>query len=203
MISMFSEGLLNLPPLPTMKWNDYYWLSSIMLTSWAGFQSRQGPYDSIDEAKISDGSTQLIVHTPDKKPHRPSTQQIAAYSHLMEQQDYITDSLLQAILSRYPTWRKEYEEDYGTEEANEVVPPIQSPEQLKNLIGLGIIHIHTVAKDGVAYVGFELGCNWEEEHGLGVMTHNGRVIDIGSVDFALEDWIARQDAEKGSTIDQA
>jgi len=187
---------LNLPPLPALKWNDYFWVTSVLLTSWAGFQSRQGPYGAIDELITSDGSITMMVHTPNNEPSTPSNEQIAAYQHLIERQEPIRDSLLQAILAEYPTWREEYA-DSSAEDAEEVMPDIQRPEQLKELIGLGIVHIHTVAKDGIAYVGYEFGSNWEEEHGLGAMTHAGRVVNIGSADRAILKGIAKRDAEKG------
>ncbi len=46
-------------------------------------------------------------------------------------------------------------------------------------------------------MGYEFGSNWEEEHGLGAMTHAGRVVDIGGGDTAILEWIAKEDAEKG------
>jgi hypothetical protein len=198
MDASIDRDTLSLPPLPTLKWDDYSWVTSIMLPSWEGFQSRQGPYNSIDELITSDGSITLMLHTPDNEPSTLSIEQVVAYQHLIEHQEYIRDSLLQAIFAEYPTWQEEYALDFSAEEAEEVMPHIQSPEQLKDLIGLSIVHIHTDAKDGIAYVGYEFGCNWEEEHGLGAMTHAGRVVDIGGADTAILEWIAEQDADKGA-----
>jgi len=42
-------------------------------------------------------------------------------------------------------------------------------------------------KDGFTHVGFGFTCKWDEEHALGVLTHKGRVIDVGSVDRAFTD----------------
>lgn len=40
-------------------------------------------------------------------------------------------------------------------------------------------------------MGFELDCNWDEEHGLGVLMHKNRVVKVGQADVsfgcALED----------------
>jgi hypothetical protein len=71
------------------------------------------------------------------------------------------------------------------------------------LVGLGVIHILPVALDDVAYTGFEFGCNWDEEHGLGVMMHQSRIVEfpehgIGKVngaDLASEEWLAEEDAK--------
>jgi hypothetical protein len=63
------------------------------------------------------------------------------------------------------------------------------------LIGLSSVHVLSVAKDGIAYIGFEFGCTWDGEHGLGVMTHRDRVIEVGGADTSFLAWIAEQDAE--------
>jgi hypothetical protein len=52
-------------------------------------------------------------------------------------------------------------------------------------MGLSTVHILNDGKDGLAYVGFELGCTWEEEHGLGVMSLGDRIIEVGSAEDAF------------------
>jgi hypothetical protein len=67
---------------------------------------------------------------------------------------------------------------------------------LKPLVGLTCVHILSVSRDGVAYVGFELGCKWDAEHGAGVMTHRSRVLVTGQASESFVDWCARKDAER-------
>ena len=50
--------------------------------------------------------------------------------------------------------------------------------------------------EGAAYVGYEFGCAWEEEHGLGLMMHQGRIVAMGGADTAILEWIAEKDAQK-------
>lgn len=54
--------------------------------------------------------------------------------------------------------------------------------------------VHAVVRDGAAYVGYEFACAWDEEHGLGAMTHRDRVVAVGQADVAILEWIAEQDA---------
>ena len=61
--------------------------------------------------------------------------------------------------------------------------------------GLSNVHVLRVARDGIAYVGFEFGCAWEEEHGLGVMMHRDRVVAAGGADVSFLEWIAEEDAK--------
>jgi hypothetical protein len=75
---------------------------------------------------------------------------------------------------------------YGSEQ----MPPLRQPDELKQLIGLSIVHVLETPKDGLTCVGFEMGCDWDPEHGLGVLTHDGKVTAIGSADAAFRDYFA-------------
>jgi len=48
-------------------------------------------------------------------------------------------------------------------------------------------------KDNFAYTGFELGCDWDEEHGIGVMMHKKRVVVIGQVYISFNPWVTTED----------
>lgn len=59
--------------------------------------------------------------------------------------------------------------------------PYQAPQPsaaLPDSISLQV-HIHPREKSRVGYVGLQFGCTWDVEHGLGVMMHNDRVVDLG------------------------
>jgi hypothetical protein len=62
------------------------------------------------------------------------------------------------------------------------------------LIGLHDVYVHQVLKDGLPYVGYEFGCTWDGEHGLGVLVHGTRVVEVGGAQTAMTLWIAKQDA---------
>jgi hypothetical protein len=55
------------------------------------------------------------------------------------------------------------------------------------------VHVLQLLKDGVPYVGFEFGCRWDEEHGLGVLLHGTRVVEIGDAQTSFTLWIASED----------
>ena len=48
-------------------------------------------------------------------------------------------------------------------------------------------------KDNFAYIGFEFGCEWDEEHGLGVMMHKDSVVVIGQADTSFDSWVTFND----------
>jgi hypothetical protein len=64
---------------------------------------------------------------------------------------------------------------------------------MRSLVGLSTVHVLPVARDGVAYLGFEFGCVWDTEHGAGVMTHLDRVVATGQAAVSLTERIAEQD----------
>jgi hypothetical protein len=65
---------------------------------------------------------------------------------------------------------------------------VSDPADLRPLIGLSSVHVLNVAHNGMACMGLEFGCVWDEEHGAGVMTHNGGVIATGQPDCSFMEW---------------
>ena len=52
------------------------------------------------------------------------------------------------------------------------------------------IFVHPTVWNGIAYVGFSFSATWEPEHGVGVMVHDRRVVEVGNADTAFTSWIA-------------
>jgi glutamine amidotransferase-like uncharacterized protein len=165
---------------------------TIQLPAWAGFQSRKGAYGSADGQEKSDGLVKLIVGG-DMVLDNPEVTQVhvEAYNYLVQNQEGIRDAILTALLAQY----KELQEDYGyyDEDAASVMPDVNDVSQFKSLIGLSTVHLMNVSKDGTAYIGYEFGCSWDDEHGLGFMTHKDRVIKIGGADTSFLTWVAKED----------
>lgn len=180
------------PPFPPLQWDGYSWVGQMTLESWRGFQSRQGPYDSVSSLEESDGSTQLNLEMRDEKQPSASPEQAVAFQYLLDNQEEIRDAILQAIFDTYPKWQQEL--GYDEDEAAQFMPDLANATHLKSLMGLSWLHILKVHKEGAAYVGFEFGCTWEDEHGLGVLTHKNRIVDLGYADTAFIGWNAERDA---------
>jgi len=58
------------------------------------------------------------------------------------------------------------------------------------------INVHQIEKAGVPYVGYQFSCKWDEEHGLGVLMHGDRVVEIGGAETAFTLWIAERDLKR-------
>ena len=188
-----TDDHLTIDPFPPLKWDRFLWTGSITLTSWSGFQSRLGSYGAVSSARASDGTAGLNVSTPDNKQVTPSPEQAEAMRHLLAHESTVRDAVLASILRDYPAMRESY--GYDDDEAEELMPEVTEAGQFRSLLGLSNVHVLAVAKDGTAYVGFEFGCTWDTEHGLGIMTHRGRVVEVGGADTSFLEWIAERDVE--------
>jgi hypothetical protein len=181
------EDRLQMPPFQNLKWEDYHWTGSIVLPTWAGFRMPKHVGD-VYKDKESDGTAKLVVETADKERTPPTAEQAAAFQHLLDNEAAVTGAILQAIYSYYIEEQLAY--GYEEDEKEEFMPDIEQPNQLKQLIGLYRIHVLSDGKDHVPYIGFELGCTWDPEHDLGVMTHAGQVLVVQDGEAAFTPWIA-------------
>lgn len=105
----------------------------------------------------------------------------------------IKTSVLTALLEIYPAIKEQY--GYDPEDAVKYTPDITSIDDFKKVIGITTIHFLPVSREGIAYTGYSFSCNWDEEHGLGIITHKERIIEIGGADTAFLEWVAEKDLE--------
>lgn len=170
-----------------LEWDGHFWSGDTVLPAWAGFQECLGAYSSHSSASPSDGKVHLSVRSPTDAEDTvlpPSAGQQSAFLLLRDNDELMRKKVVQAIFDEYPKMRESFADFFG-EDLEDKMPLLQSPADLKALIGLSTVHIGDVEKDGFAYLGFEFGCDWEEEHGLGVMTHKDRIIEVGDAETAF------------------
>ncbi len=178
--------------MPQFSLENDLWKATVTLPSWRGFQSRKGAYGARDSAVPSDGRV-LIVFAPEGREGEPLTEaELSTVRWVIEHEASLANALLLSLLKEYPS----LQEQYSGEVEEELMPDVESVDDLRALIGLSSINVHPVQKDGVPYVGFEFGCTWDEEHGLGVLMHGTRTVEIGGADTAITLWIAQKDAKK-------
>ena len=163
---------------------DHY-EAELTLPAWAGFQSRQGYYGSKDREEVSDGKVRVNMEGKEVGNVQVFTEaQLKAIRYLVENDQQVRDTLLLGLLNELPELQDIYED---------LMPEIDAIEDFRNYIGLANLHVMASDKDGFAYIGFELGCEWDDEHGVGVMMHKDRVLEIGQADTAFDAWITFDD----------
>ena len=187
-----SQQTKNMNTIPNIKLEDDRFEGKVSLPIWTNFQNRQGAYGSLNESEnsnaefgISIGGDMVIDNPTIKIEH------VNAYDYLTTHSEQVQNSILTRLLAEYKNLQTEY--DYDEDEAKEFMPDIDNIEQFKEIIGLSQIHIMEVSKDNIAYVGYEFGCSWDDEHGIGFMTHKDRIIDFGGADTSFLTWVAKED----------
>jgi hypothetical protein len=174
--------------------HGFSWVASATLPSWKGYLARTGAYGRLGNGALSDGSVE-VVFAPEGRDASPLTEQeLALVSWFLENEASISDAAKTAIFQKYHELQESY--DCSPSEKAECMPDISSVEDLKRLIGLFAVHVHQIEKGGLPYIGLEFGCTWDNEHGLGVLMHGTRPVEVGGSDTAILLWIAEQDAER-------
>ena len=170
------------PPFGALTWHKYeWWEGEARLPAWAGLQSRRGPYGSQDSDLPSDGSVKVVVKLGDRGAQlEPTTEQCRAMEFQLQHGEEVVQSVLTALLPHYRELKKDWEAD------DKDMPPVAQSADFRGMIGLNEIHILPHVSDGLAYVGLGFGCDWDEEHGLGMVLHGNRVLEIGQASDAFD-----------------
>ena len=149
-------------------------------------------YGAVSSEEPSDGSV-TITFAPegrDKSPLTADEHQLVQW--LLDHDTELKSALLAGLLAEYPKQQELY--GYEGSERAEYMPDVLSADDFRKLIGLYGVNLHPLQKDGLPYLGFEFGCTWDVEHGLGVLMHGTRVVEVGGADTAILLWIAERDA---------
>jgi hypothetical protein len=171
---------------------DFFWTTSAIFPSWNGFQNRSGAYASQGSSTPSDGSAR-IVFAPEGRGIDPlADSEKSMIRWVIENEASISAALMMSLLKEYPSLQEQY--GYTDQEKADLMPDVSTAEDFRNLIGLHSVNVHPLQKNGIPYVGFEFGCTWDDEHGLGILMHGTRTVEIGGADTAILLWIAKKDA---------
>lgn len=172
--------------------DGFCWVARAKLASWRGYFDRSGSYGGPGPDAVSDGTVELVF-APEGRDTSPLTAaELALVEWALANERAVSDAARAAICAEYPTLREFY--GYSPEEAAAYMPDIASADDLRTLIGLYAFNVHPIGKDGVPYIGLELGCTWDDEHGLGVLMHGTRCVEVGGSDTARLLWMVEQDA---------
>jgi len=151
---------------------DEAWTGSVPLRLFAAFfGATRSDGDPEEQERRRAGLLPLVIRDPSGEG--PSHAQEVAYRHLRDTEADVFRAALDALFESY----KEYTASslsavWGWVGRLLGVKPIESPEALDACFtGVEITREHT---GGVAYVLFDVSCDWEPEHGMMVVYHKDR-----------------------------
>jgi len=133
----------------------------------------------------------VTIYAPDRNESPPTEQDRASVQWLLDHEAAVASAVLEGLLAEYPRLQRLY--DYEGPDREALMPDVSSSKDFRQLIGLQNVHVLQLLKDGIPYVGYEFGCTWDEEHGLGVLLHGTRVVEVGDAQTSFTLWIAEQD----------
>jgi hypothetical protein len=170
------------------------WSTTAVLPSWKGIQTRRDLFGSRERGLPSDGTVEIVFMREGGGSEPLTLAEIASVEWLIENESAISQALFESLATDYPGQQDFY--DYPGEEKADLMPDIGSASDLRTLVRLHMVYVHSVQKDGIPYAGFSFGCTWEPEHGLGIMMHGTRTVRIGSAaDTPFEARIAKKDRD--------
>lgn len=120
----------------------------------------------------------------------PTAAQQAGIRWLLAEQEAASRAVRKAILAGYPEQRRRFGHDVP-------MPETLTEDMLADHVDLRGVTFHEATRGRVPYIGFTFGCTWEDEHGLGLMMHGTRCVELGGADTAILGWIADRDAKAG------
>ena len=175
------------PSMDLVTEDDLWWGATICLPSWAGYQSRFGRYTSVDNPESSDGKAKFCFAPEGRGVASLNADELKLVDWFERNEPAVSAAVKAAIVQ----WC-----------ADEGICHFEDETSLKLNCGLYSVNMHVADGGVVPYIGYELGCTWEEEHGLGVMMHGTRLVAIGHADTALHLWVAQKDVEARAEADR-
>jgi hypothetical protein len=152
------------------------WEYKITLPKLAGFQERNGAYTSISSIEPNFGIFSLVFEDDLSENSDPYPEQLNTLKYIFENQESITNSIIDRTLSELPEILMNYGLDKEEEYQN------ISHEKIKSIIGFSSIFIKIISKENFAYFDISGGCNWDEEHGLNLLFHKDKVVSFSGID---------------------
>jgi hypothetical protein len=174
----------NSPRFDLKDWPFPHWTMTAILRSWQGLPSRRDLYGWRETPEASDGTAEIQLAPVRRNDDPPTEAEVAAVSWVIENEPLISDALIASLFKEYSSLQELY--GYTGERRAELMPDIETADELRSLICLHTVYVHRTQKEGVPYSGFSFGCTWEPEHGLGILMHGSRTVKIGWADTAFD-----------------
>jgi hypothetical protein len=141
------------------------------------FRNRYGMWESLVSLGAGPGARSVLALLREPGPDGPSPEQMAALSDVRTNCAAIVHRCVEAVCETI--------ENSPVSHA-----PAAIPSRNAIIAGLRLVQIHipTISNRGLSPVGFEFDCDWSCENGIGVLTHQGQVLEVGGADVASLEW---------------
>jgi hypothetical protein len=142
------------------------WSAPLTLVSWAGYQSRYGPYGAVDSTTPSDGSVTLVFAPEGRGTEALTRAELGLIAWFEMHEPSVSEAVKAAILAWCAPDNAARLRDFDFDDS---FPRVKSQDDLRGLVGLHTVFVHQIETGGAPYIGYEFGCEWDVEHDLGVL----------------------------------
>jgi hypothetical protein len=175
-----------LKQMKNLKLVDNAYEGTINLPCWIG-------YDLPDDKPFTGEVRIIIGQSYTEQPYVITEADAKAIEYLLANAEAQQQAILTELAVKYPKWQLDY--GYSPQDAAQFMPDITSMDDFKKLIVLANIHILPIAQNGSSYFGYEFNAQWDVEHGMGCMFHEGRIVDFGMAESSFVLWKAQNDLD--------
>ena len=178
----FFQNILDNPEVISayLQDDDDFEVKTIQLEQWQAFFGEEKSAISYEVLTKTGDITQR-----ETKKHKN------ALDYLKNNQMQVLTAILDALLVLYPKLQSRY--DYDESQKSEFMPDITDIKGFAELLSPTAIYIFSEYQDDMPYMGISFHCMWEQEHGLGVLLCQDRVVLISSADVADDIYTVKDD----------
>jgi high-affinity nickel permease len=72
------------------------------------------------------------------------------------------------------------------------MPKLNNGNELTELIELTQIFILSNSSLDIYFIGFYFACGWDDDHGIGFLTHKDKVVQFGQIEEASDEYFKLQ-----------
>jgi hypothetical protein len=194
------------PVFDPIDYSDEQWEGQVKMPFFAAYNHPPSYFSprlpGWKQGMLHEGVFDLVIQ--DEAGMGPTQEQERAFAHFQENQDAICAAVVAAISAYYQEQYKNRELlTYGLSKAaiEALFPALEEVEGLTRLIRFATLYVlegmgqwdqggtkpETWAKLNYwALLGFAFSCTWDVEHGLGVLYHRDKVVQVGSSDITWD-----------------
>ena len=166
------------------NWPFPHWTLKAVLPSWKDNRSQRDLQGRRETPEASDGIVEIQLSPIRRSAEPPTATEVAAVSWVIENEALISHALIASLFKEYGSLQELY--GYSGKPRAELMPDIERADELRSMIRLHKVYVHRTQKEGTPYSGFLFGCDWEKEHGLGILMQGNRTVKIGWADTAFD-----------------
>lgn len=136
-----------------------------------------------------------LLRKDGKETDRHSKQHRAGLKYIEEHQQEILETFLKELLKIYPDTQERYADFLSEQEKAEFMPDVSDISGFAPLLSPVEIYIFSEYVDDLPYYGIGFSCDWETEHGLGVIMHKNRVVKLGDMTDIFDVYAVKDDVK--------